>query len=418
MSLVAGLDYCGKASMREHLEAVWGAEGGRGEGPDHATPAVALQGLNSPSDGSNGGSHPRDISNTAPALCDFTQAEAALQVCAEGLGPGRNARCQYYFEKRTAARATARAKKKKASAIHVQSMASLSQQKMPGGYIGSRIKSERPPRRKIIGCANGAAAYICDSEGRLIIYRSFAGPATVRANSAAMAAVEYLQHSGVKPTYSSSTRGNFLQYYFTLHRDNQVRPRMSLYYLKHIDVVRELGNLLKPVVALINGIFKSRFPDLYAHYAATLDYVLEKDAGLEALFYPFASFALNAGIVVTLPHLDSTNYGPGLCCIMPYGTFDLAQDCRIGIAKLGYEIEVGPGVPVFIPSAMFTHYNTILISKGMRGSLVFWTGGSIFQWVELGGKMVSELSGPEHEVYIKGLAARILAGLARFPMHM
>ncbi|KAL6300926.1 hypothetical protein BKA93DRAFT_739538 [Sparassis latifolia] len=262
------------------------------------------------------------------------------------------------------------------------------------------------------------AAYICDSEGRLVIYCSFTGPATFRANSVAIAAVEYLRQSGIKPTYSGSSRGNFLQYYFTLHRDNQVRPRMSLYYLKHIDVVHELGKLLQPVVALVNGIFKSQFPALYAHYAATLDYVLRQDAGLEALFYPFTSFAFNVGVVVTLPHLDSTNYGPGLCCIMPYGTFDPSQDCRIGIAELGYEIEVGPGVPVFIPSALFTHYNTVLISKGMRGSLVFWTGGSIFQWVELGGQMVSDLSEAEREAYVNGVAARISAALARFPMHM
>ncbi|KAH9923082.1 uncharacterized protein B0H18DRAFT_847485, partial [Fomitopsis serialis] len=124
-------------------------------------------------------------------------------------------------------------------------------------------------------------------------------------------------------------------------------------------------------------------PQLFDYYARTLDYALGNDRTLESLFYPFASFALNVGDVVSSRHLDSTNLGPGLCCIIPFGVFNPSKDCRIGLAELGCEVEVGPGVPIWIPSAAFTHYNTPLVTEGAtRGSAVFWTGGTMFQYHE------------------------------------
>ncbi|KAH9936454.1 uncharacterized protein B0H18DRAFT_868479, partial [Fomitopsis serialis] len=120
--------------------------------------------------------------------------------------------------------------------------------------------------------------------------------------------------------------------------------------------------------------------------------------------------------VVCERHLDCTNLGPGLCCIVPFGQFDPAADCRVGLADLDCEVEVGPGVPLLIPSAAFTHYNTPLVTEGARrGSAVFWTGGTMFQYRELDGRMVSELTSAERDQYHLGRVSRIAAGIARFP---
>ncbi|KAH9924809.1 uncharacterized protein B0H18DRAFT_877739 [Fomitopsis serialis] len=261
------------------------------------------------------------------------------------------------------------------------------------------------------------AAEVVDRSGRLVVYRAWQGAATRDANGLLMAAAAFLKQAGTKPTYITSKRGTFAQYYFTLHKDNQLRPRMSKYFCDHVGAAHELGRQLVPVVRLVADVFRRVFPQLYEYYSRTLDFALGDDSALESLFYPFASFALNVGDVVCSRHLDCTNLGPGLCCIVPFGTFDPSEDCRIGVAELGCEVEVGPGVPIWLPSAAFTHYNTPLMTEGAtRGSAVFWTGGTMFQHRELGGRMVSELAPDELLLYRSGRAQRIADGIARFPM--
>ena len=133
--------------------------------------------------------------------------------------------------------------------------------------------------------------------------------------------------------------------------------------------------------------------------------------------FPFASFTMNACDVVAKPHCDCLNFGSGLCCIVPFGTFDPYQDARIGLAEAGVEVESGPGIPTFIPSAIVTHYNTPLLTKGARGVVVLWTNGSIFQYFALGGRAVSDLSSYEKSLYDSELQAHILESISRFPLH-
>jgi hypothetical protein len=101
--------------------------------------------------------------------------------------------------------------------------------------------------------------------------------------------------------------------------------------------------------------------------------------------------------------------------VIPYGSFDWQTDCHLVIEELGLEFEVQAGVPIFFPSALFTHYNTRLISMGMRGSISAWTGASVFQWAELGGRAVSQLTQEEQRAYIRAQKDRLAAGFARFP---
>ncbi|KAI0056513.1 hypothetical protein BV25DRAFT_1813952, partial [Artomyces pyxidatus] len=259
----------------------------------------------------------------------------------------------------------------------------------------------------------GAAVY--DAQGRMFIYRAWSpeGPVWNTINSMLTSARRHLD--GVEPTFDSSDRGAFKAYYFGLHRGSQKLPMMSLYHRKHEELVKTLQHELRAVREVISGIFKLNFPSLYHRYCSIADFVAEKLPDCNAAFYPFASFAFNVGRVVTAKHKDHQNLIAGLCMIIPFGTFDYRTCCRFVVVELGLEFEVAAGVPIFIPSAMYTHYNTALAAIGVRESFVAWTGAAVAQWVDLGGRAVNELSKAEKADYLRNLAMCLADGLALFP---
>ncbi|KAI1792027.1 hypothetical protein LXA43DRAFT_855745, partial [Ganoderma leucocontextum] len=115
--------------------------------------------------------------------------------------------------------------------------------------------------------------------------------------------------------------------------------------------------------------------------------------------------------VVCKAHKDTVNYGPGVCCIVPFGNFDPTVSARLALAEAGVEVEVGPGVPVFIPSAVFTHRNTSLAPGSFRGSIVLWSNGSLFQYFDLGGRSVNSLTLAEKHDYLAGASSRLQQAL-------
>ncbi|KAI0037875.1 hypothetical protein FA95DRAFT_1506397, partial [Auriscalpium vulgare] len=115
-------------------------------------------------------------------------------------------------------------------------------------------------------------------------------------------------------------------------------------------------------------------------------------------------------------HVDFFNLGPGWCMIIPFGDFDHRRDCRLVVEELGMEFEVAAGVPIWIPSATFHHYNTILVSRGVRYSFTAWTSGSLFQWRDLNGRAVNQLSSEERRQYLASLADRLIEGVRMFPL--
>lgn len=162
-------------------------------------------------------------------------------------------------------------------------------------------------------------------------------------------------------------------------------------------------------------ILQREFPELHSLYCAVMDAVKAKHPEVEALFYPFASFAINAGgKVVTCGHIDRANFG--LCVLIPFGDFN-PQEARLVLEELGFEIEVAPGVPIFFPSALYYHYNTALESAGVRNSFVAWMGGSLVQWYKLGGTAVRDLCADcsKHYKSAAGKAERVSLWMDMFP---
>lgn len=147
-----------------------------------------------------------------------------------------------------------------------------------------------------------------------------------------------------------------------------------------------------------------------------MDFILNGNPRLVALFYPFAAYAVNTGNIIAKPHTDSFNFGPGLCCVIRFRTFDPRQDAHLGMRELCSEVEVAPGVPIFFPLGSYTHYNTLLTTMGMRGSIVLWTNASLFQYSDLGGCTVKSLSAEESRGYHASLNEHIDQGVSPFPL--
>lgn len=101
--------------------------------------------------------------------------------------------------------------------------------------------------------------------------------------------------------------------------------------------------------------------------------------------------------------------------VIPYNLFDPATDCKLVVKELGLIFEIAAGQPLFFPSALYTHYNTILQSMGVRGSIVAWSGASLFQYVDLGCRSVADLSDEEKKMYKAKLREYVQAGFDLFP---
>ncbi|KAJ7151316.1 hypothetical protein C8R43DRAFT_951133 [Mycena crocata] len=276
------------------------------------------------------------------------------------------------------------------------------------GFAGSSKMGEGTGKPLIeIDLRNGGAVSVYDANGVKAVHRA-RFPADSTINNACVEASNICKKMMAKHTPKHLWGTKFTPYIFSLHRGSVKTPRMSRTVNKH----RATYELLKKFI------FEAEFPKLYKRYKETVDTVAANVKGTEAAFYPFASFCINIpterGVICTA-HIDLQNLGPGLCVVIPFGEFDAATDCKLVVWELGYKFQVAAGQLIFFPSALYTHYNTKLLSMGMRGSLVGWTGASVFQWVDLSCRAVNQLSPKEFEDYKAGLKERVRRGFELFP---
>ncbi|KAI0043923.1 hypothetical protein FA95DRAFT_1608994 [Auriscalpium vulgare] len=283
-------------------------------------------------------------------------------------------------------------------------------------YIGFRAVGEGPDARIVVPMGHGVGAEVYDGDGRLVVLRAWSpeGPRWGTINGALQRGAEIL--AAVPPTFKGGKRGDFQAYYFGLHRGSQVTPMMSSFTTKNGELFKQVKTAIEPVRQRVQGIFATNFPDLHARYCAAMDYINDALPGVGAAFYPFACFAFNLGDVMCRPHKDFLNFITGVCLIIPFGDFDHTTSCRLVVQELGLEFEVAAGIPIIIPSAMYTHYNNLLNRMGVRQSFTAWTGGPVIQWVDLKGRAVNELTREEEQEYRDSLTTRIARGLALFPV--
>lgn len=310
---------------------------------------------------------------------------------------------------------------KKLAKAHIEhvSDARSSDQTKKSPYSGFRKHGNAPAREVIIiPMGDGDAAALFDADGRLAVYRPWCPEGSIwhSVNNVLIGVADKIRRSGIPPTFKDGMRGEFSTFAFSLHRGSQADPVMSAYFRKHEAFAQEIMDDLEPVRLIASGIFKSRMPGIYQRYRITMDFVQKYRPGTRPCFDPWASFCINMGLVISDDHKDLWNLLFGLCLIIPFGFFDFCTCARLGIKELGVEFEVAPGVPIWVPSAMYTHYNTELKKMGMRQSLVAWTGAPIFQWKDLDGRALAKLSPSEKAEYVASLPRRIAEGLTLFPL--
>ena len=83
-------------------------------------------------------------------------------------------------------------------------------------------------------------------------------------------------------------------------------------------------------------------------------------------------------------HNDHANLAFGWCAIQSLGEFDARTGGHLMLQQLGLVVEFPAGSTILIPSATISHGNTPIAQHERRASLVHYTAGGLFRWVEYG----------------------------------
>lgn len=99
----------------------------------------------------------------------------------------------------------------------------------------------------------------------------------------------------------------------------------------------------------------------------------------------FAACTFNIGKhVVTDLHLDSQNFGPGLCAITSLGCYDPKEGGHLILVEFGIVVEFPPYSTILIPSAWITHGNTAIDSEEERMSMTQYLAAGLVLWAARG----------------------------------
>ncbi|KAJ7790900.1 hypothetical protein B0H14DRAFT_2396083, partial [Mycena olivaceomarginata] len=126
---------------------------------------------------------------------------------------------------------------------------------------------------------------------------------------------------------------------------------------------------------------------IFADYHTTKQTVLQKNLSLHRTFArsPFTAVTANLGPVsVSPPHADFGNKADGMCLIGALGDFNAAQGRHLVCWDYDLIIRFPPGCSILIPSAVVTHSNTPIQDGEERFSLIQYSTGGLFRWVDNG----------------------------------
>ncbi len=99
----------------------------------------------------------------------------------------------------------------------------------------------------------------------------------------------------------------------------------------------------------------------------------------------YACRSLNFGPqTATFPHYDVANLSHSWCSITALGNFNAQEGGHLVLWDLGIYADFPAGSTVLIPSSVMCHSNTPIKSHEHRESIVQYTAGGLFRWVENG----------------------------------
>ncbi|KAK7037413.1 hypothetical protein VNI00_011163 [Paramarasmius palmivorus] len=277
---------------------------------------------------------------------------------------------------------------------------------------------------------------ICDSQGRIVIYRSsitrrMKDLILPKVNTEALRFIE----ATAAPTpdqIAENDRGDHWHHISGLDRNNKAEPDLSAWHKAHRRIHDEdffAENSIFHVLTLLGcDLVKQHFPRIYQRFKDCSDYMRDRygeefKAPYGGIFFNFCVNGVRYGVprVFCKPHVDHKNVALGVCMVFVYGHFDHREKCWLVIWEAGVALELPPGVFVIYPSSLFLHFNVdlsqleVVVTQGEaptkensrpvhcscgsinesthgqawknadgRGSMVWFNQASLFQTAELG----------------------------------
>ncbi|KAF8332226.1 hypothetical protein F5887DRAFT_894582 [Amanita rubescens] len=135
--------------------------------------------------------------------------------------------------------------------------------------------------------------------------------------------------------------------------------------------------------------FKAYSRRNYNYVKGTMEEIKKRNVGLrrpyddQAGVYPCRSFNLGKQ-TVSYPHTDTVNLAQSWCTISPLGNFNSKEGGQLVLWNLGLVVDFPVGSTILIPSALITHSNTSIQPDETRYSIVQYSAGGLFRWVENG----------------------------------
>ncbi|THH28042.1 hypothetical protein EUX98_g6148 [Antrodiella citrinella] len=114
--------------------------------------------------------------------------------------------------------------------------------------------------------------------------------------------------------------------------------------------------------------------------------------GLVNSFFPGSAFAAQSLNIsdqsLSDRHVDLKNLVFGICCIIPFGTFNHRRSAHVVLEEPKVIIELAPGDLFFLPSASIHHENIPLADPDveLRKSMISYSAGALFRWIQQGFK--------------------------------
>ncbi|RPD69242.1 hypothetical protein L226DRAFT_539921 [Lentinus tigrinus ALCF2SS1-7] len=203
-------------------------------------------------------------------------------------------------------------------------------------------------------------------------------------------------------------------------RQNKPAPALTQFhrnFYEETEWLLQRGGPTDILIRLASSIFEQRFPSLVKrvrHCAECLKLMDEPFARYaEPMFGYWYNYCINgarvgAGVdgVMTRPHVDGKNLALMMCVVFVYGNFNYKEKAWLVLWEANVIIELPPGVFLFYPSSLFTHFNVDICdaqfytTKGGeyptrentsplngvpgRGSIVFFNQATMFQLAEKG----------------------------------
>ena len=126
-------------------------------------------------------------------------------------------------------------------------------------------------------------------------------------------------------------------------------------------------------------------PKLHEHYVKNITSLFSHDNTLSCPFpwsiFPATTYNLGPQTTCTR-HFNFANLAYSWCGIAALGRFDPMKGGHLVLWELGLVVEFPPGSIVLIPSAVVSHSNTPIMPHEARYSVMQYTAGGIFRWVD------------------------------------